>query len=138
MAQKHGRYKVSAKEHRTVDDIVFDSKLEAGHYVWLKENFKGEVHRQPEFLLQEKFRNVDGKVVLPIKYKADFLLGPSRVAIEDPLAETNIVIDSKGHLTEVFRIKAKIFMHRYDAKIWTVKNNKELEEAVHHYNQLIL
>jgi len=137
MARKVGRYKVSEKTKRTVDGIVFDSMLEANHYAWLKKNFKGELHLQPEFLLQPKFRNVDGKVIQPIKYKADFLLGPPRLDIEDPLDEVNVVIDSKGHLTEVFRIKSKMFQFRYDNKLWTAKNYKELEAAVRHYEKLI-
>lgn len=137
MAHKQGRYKVSAKEKRTVDGIVFDSMLEANHYTWFQKNFKGDLQLQPEFLLQPKFRNVEGKVIQPIKYKADFLLGPPRLDIEAPLDELNVVIDSKGHLTEVFRIKAKLFQFKYNNKIWTAKNYKQLEEAVLYYKNLL-
>lgn len=132
-----GRYKVSSKSKRTVDGIVFDSMLEANHYTWLKKNFKGELHLQPEFLLQPKFRNSQGKAIHPIKYKADFLLGPPRSNIEDPLHDTNVVIDSKGHLTDVFRMKSKLFQYKYNSTLWLAKNYKQLEEAVLYYEELL-
>lgn len=132
---KQGRIKVSKAEERTVDKIVFASKLEAKFYTYLKERIpKDELHLQPEFLLQEKFRDPDGNMIRTIVYKADFLLGPPREKDDDPLHPLHVVIDAKGHLTEVFRIKAKMFMYRFRGhRLWSVKNLKGLDEAIARY-----
>ena len=132
---KQGRIKVSKAEERTVDGIVFASKLEAKFYTHLKVVIpKGELHLQPEFLLQEKFRDADGKMIRSIVYKSDFLLGPARKDAADALDPKNIVIDAKGHLTEVFKIKAKMFMYRHrNHKLWAVKTVKALDEVVAEY-----
>jgi hypothetical protein len=133
--QKQGRIKVSKPELRTVDGIVFASILEAKFYTHLKKSIPaGELHLQPEFLLQDKFRDLEGNMVRTIVYKADFLLGPARVKSNDPLNPDNIVIDAKGHLTEIFRIKAKMFMYHYrDHKLYLVKTLKALDEVIFQY-----
>lgn len=136
--KKKGRYTVSSKADRTVDGIVFDSRLEARFYAYLKNRVpKGELHLQPEFLLQEKCKTPDGKAIRSISYRGDFLLGPKREGVDTPLDNNrNVVIDAKGHLTDVFRIKAKMFVFRYRAKLWTAKNIKQLEAAIQHYEEL--
>jgi len=134
---KQGRYKVAAKTERTVDGIVFDSKLEARFYAYIRSKVSPEeLHLQPEFLLQPKCKDLDGRAVRAISYKADFLLGPKRENPEDPLEDIHVVIDAKGHKTEVFRIKAKMFVYHYSAKLWAVKNIKELDEALARYHEL--
>jgi hypothetical protein len=131
---KQGRIKVSKAEERTVDGIVFASKLEAKFYTNLKAVIpKGELHLQPEFLLQEKFKDIEGKAIRSISYKADFLLGPPRTDPAAPLHPDNVVIDAKGHLTDVFRLKAKMFMYHYPVKLYTVTSVKALLEVVNEY-----
>ena len=131
---KHGRIKVSKASERTVEGMVFASKLEAKFYTILKKTIPaGHLHLQPEFQLQEGFRDVDGKAVRPIIYKADFLLGPARKKATDPIHPDNIVIDAKGHLTDVFRLKAKMFSYKYKTRLVLVKNLKALQQVMDAY-----
>ncbi|WEG74394.1 DUF1064 domain-containing protein [Vagococcus intermedius] len=82
--------------------LKFDSKAERKYYELHKdENMKFQV----EFLLQESFR-VGSKTYRSIKYKADFVF-------YDSDGQTNKVVDVKGARTEVFNIKAKIFVKKY-------------------------
>ena len=59
-----------------IDGIKFDSQDEANFYCELKLRVRaGEVESfdlQPEFLLQEGYRDANGKYHRPIKYRADF------------------------------------------------------------------
>jgi len=102
--KRFGAYKV------TINNILFDSIMESRFYVYLmklkdsKEIKKFE--RQVTFELQEKFRNkFTGKVVLPINYIADFV-------VTDKDGEV-FVVDVKGLETPDFKIKKKLFMHKY-------------------------
>lgn len=98
------RIRRSAKEDRTRDGIVFDSKKEADYYDHLKLRVKaGEVLwfiRQPSF-------DLPGGV----KYRADFLVIRRAMTGDrsNPLETTDVVsvIDVKGHRTEVYRIKKR-------------------------------
>jgi hypothetical protein len=98
------KFHTSDKAVRTVDDIVFDSLLEARLYVLLKDAIGLDAFElQPSFTLQEKFRDTDGKLIRPIAYKADFLI---------PDGNHNIVIDTKGMKTPEFKIKLKILKYQ--------------------------
>jgi len=135
--KRGARYKVSAKSERTVDDIVFDSKWESKCYVRLKDRIpEGELHLQPKFIILEKFRGPDDKMVRAVTYSADFLLGPPRVNDDDELDPLNVVIDAKGHQTDVFKLKTKFWVSRYQARLWVPKNLTQLEEAISYYEQL--
>lgn len=59
---------------------------------------------QPKFLLQEGFRDRDGKWHRAIHYIADFRY------VEDNWV---IVEEVKGRMTAVFRIKKKLFLFKY-------------------------
>ena len=60
---------------------------------------------QPEFVLQEGFKDMKGKWHRAIKYRADF-----RVIYPDGKVE---VIDCKGYHTPVYKIKKKLLLKRY-------------------------
>jgi hypothetical protein len=96
-----------------VDGIKFDSEAEAKFYSYLMElHLTGEVKDfdlQPEYELQPKFVNKRGKNILPIKYKADFL-----IHYHDKPSE---VIDVKGMETADFKLKKKIFEYKYDQSL---------------------
>jgi len=66
---RKSRFQVSAPEHRTVDDIVFDSKREAARYVELKRRqemgFISHLTLQPEYRVE-----IDGKPYC--RFTADF------------------------------------------------------------------
>lgn len=83
----------------------FDSKKEANRFIYLVQLQKiGKIDGltlQPEFVLQQGFM-IDGEKHLPIKYIADF-------AYVDVETGEKIVEDVKGHETEVFKIKHKLF-----------------------------
>lgn len=92
-----------------VDGITFDSKKEAAKYQEIVFLHKvGEVTDyilQPEFVLQEAYRDRNGKYIRAIKYRADF-----RVTYKDG---SIVVIDTKGYKTKDYLIKRKLFMFKY-------------------------
>ena len=92
-----------------IDGITFDSQKEANYYCELKiQKRAGEVkdfELQPEFILQEEFRDKNGNWHHAIKYRADF-----KVIYQDGREE---IIDNKGHKTQVYRIKKKMLLKRY-------------------------
>jgi hypothetical protein len=104
-----GRYTVSAKAARTVDGIVFDSKREATRYWELRIMEKsGEIidlELQPEYELQPAFEH-NGNKERAIKYRADFRYKDRR--------GVEVVEDVKGHRTELYRVKRKMLLHRYN------------------------
>ena len=120
---KTGRYKVSAKEDRTFNGIVFDSKWELETYKLLKTHLPADVqiHRQVEFLLQPKFKNAEGKAIREINYVSDFLITRQLDLLPNQLPADAVVIDSKGHLTDIFKLKNKMFMYKYEVVIQQVK-----------------
>ena len=103
------------KYHNTkvvVDGIKFDSKLEAERYGQLKILERAGVIRdlelQPEFELIPSFRK-NGRTWRRTVYKADFryiLCSDDSHIIED-------VKGSKAVITDVFRLKQKLFEYRY-------------------------
>lgn len=95
----------------SVDGIVFDSKREADRYLVLKSMEEDgtieDLRRQVRYELVPAF-NVDGKHYRPVYYVADF------VYVEDG-KET--VEDVKGMVTDVYRLKSKLFAKRYGMSI---------------------
>jgi hypothetical protein len=102
-----------------VNDIKFDSQMEADYYIYLRElmeEFKIlKFTCQPEFVLQEGFTK-RGLKFLPIKYKADF-----HVWLPDG---TDYVIDIKGFETADFKIKKKMFEKRYPQELKLITYSK--------------
>lgn len=93
----------------TIDGITFDSQKEANYYCQLKIlKQAGEIkdfELQPEFVLQEGFRDKNGNWHRPIKYRADF-----KVIYPDGVVE---IVDTKGYKTQVYRLKKKMLLARY-------------------------
>lgn len=104
----------------TIDGQTFDSLIEAKYYIYLKEKqSRGEIQGfkcQPVFLLQEAFKK-DGQTFRRIDYKADF-----EVTYPDNSIE---IIDVKGMETEAFKIKRKLFEHKYPYKLTLIKYVKK-------------
>ena len=108
-----------------IDGHKFDSKLEAQYYEFIKhKKAAGKIkdfRLQPRYTLQETFK-LDGKTYRSITYVADF-----EVLHNDGSTQ---VIDVKGMMTDVFKIKAKMFTKLY-GKLYLVKNSRagfKLEE----------
>lgn len=117
------------KYHNTktvADGIKFDSKLEAERYAQLKILERAGVIRdlelQPSFELLPSFRK-NGKTWRKTVYKADFRY----ILAED---DSYIIEDVKGStavITDVFRLKQKLFEYKYpelSIKIVTRKDMK--------------
>ena len=90
-----------------VDNIKFDSNLEAERYRQLKLLQRAKqisnLRLQVPFLLQEGFKK-NGKTHRKIEYIADF--------VYEENGQT-IVEDTKGMKTETFKIKQKLFEYKY-------------------------
>lgn len=117
------------KYHNTktvANGIKFDSKLEAERYAQLKILERAGVIRdlelQPSFKLLPSFRK-NGKTWRKTVYKADFryiLADGDRIIIEDVKGSTAVI-------TDVFRLKQKLFEYKYpelSIKIVTRKDMK--------------
>jgi hypothetical protein len=108
-----GRHKfgVSDKSERTVDGIVFASKLEARRYQELAFMQKcgsiSELELQPRYLLQDAFAESSGKRHRKAEYVADF-------RYKDAFGRT-VVEDAKGMKTPLYRMKLKMFRLKYPA-----------------------
>ena len=110
MSKYHSKQKVcnqghkhaSIKEKIRCDDLTLMEK--AGVIRDLKQ--------QPEFVLQDKFK-YQGRTIRAIKYRADF-------SYYDEEKEKYVVEDVKGFLTQIFRIKKKMFLKM-------MKDDKDLE-----------
>ena len=103
---KKGYQKYRAQK-TVVDGITFDSKRESERYAELRVLLKAGVIKhlelQPSFELQEGFE-CKGKKYRPIIYKADFAYMEG---------DTYVVEDVKGMETDVFKLKRKLFIHKY-------------------------
>ena len=106
------RSKFNAKK-TTVDGIVFDSKREAARYVELRDLERAgkirDLKRQVRFELISAFE-CDGKHYRPTTYIADF-------TYTDCETGKGIVEDVKGVRTDVYRLKAKMFAHKFGVAI---------------------
>lgn len=106
------RSKFNAKK-TTVDGITFDSAREAKRYQELKLMERaGEIiglRRQVRFELIPAFE-CDGKHYRPTTYIADF-------TYTDCETGKGIVEDVKGVRTDVYRLKAKLFAHKFGVAI---------------------
>lgn len=94
--------------------VVYDSKKEArraAELQWLeKVGAIRELKRQQKFVLQPGFVNNKGKRIRAIAYVADFTyITPDGKQVAE---------DTKGVLTDVYKIKRKLFEYKY--RDWTL------------------
>ena len=118
------------KYHNTktvADGIKFDSKLEAKRYVQLKMMERAGVIRdlelQPEYELIPSFRK-NGKTWRRTLYKADFRY----ILAED---DSYIIEDVKGStavITDVFRLKQKLFEYKYPEYTISIVTSKDIKK----------
>lgn len=109
--QKKKRSKYNNKKVK-LDGYTFDSQLEAEYYMQLKLREKANdilfFRVYPQYLLQPAFEK-DGEKYGKIEYVADFEIHHTDGSIE--------VVDTKGYITDVFRIKMKLFHKKYPHKL---------------------
>lgn len=106
----HRSSKYHAKK-TVVDGITFDSRKEADRYLVLRgleeDGSIEDLRRQVRYELVPAF-DVDGKHYRPVFYVADF------VYVEDG---KEVVEDVKGMVTDVYKLKSKLFARRYGMSI---------------------
>ena len=106
-----------------IDDHVFPSILESKFYVFLKKNIKGlsikSFENQVTSELQEKFKKY-GKSIRAITYTPDFKLTYNNGDV--------IYIDTKGKVTEEFKIKQKLFDFKFPQDTLLCINYDEKEK----------
>ena len=117
------------KYHNTktvLDGIKFDSKLEAERYAQLKMMERAGVIRdlelQPEYELIPSFRK-NGKTWRRTVYKADFryiLAEDDSYIIEDVKGSTSVI-------TDVFRLKQKLFEYKYPELTIKIVTRKDMQ-----------
>lgn len=104
------RYSKYNAKKITIDGHDFPSKREAERYCELKLLEKAKEIRdlvlQPRFLLQDKFEDKQGNTHRKIEYVADFMY------IDKD--NKKIVEDVKGVMTDVYKLKKKLFLNLYD------------------------
>ena len=92
-----------------IDNITFDSKLEATRYTELKllerNGIIKDLQLQPSYELIPTFKK-DNKTYKKTSYKADFSY------FDNELGKT-IIEDTKGFKTDVYTLKKKLFEYQY-------------------------
>ena len=116
-AKRTNKYHVCAVDQRTADGIVFSSGREKQAYELLME--KGiRFTRQNRYVLQEAFVDVTGKKQREIAYVDDFCLTGRN--------GEDLVMDVKGIRTPIFRLKQKLFLHKFKKEIHCVSKINHL------------
>ena len=110
-----------------IDGIVFDSRAEGRFYEHLLDLMHDGVvesfEMQKPYTLLDKFPHPKtGKTIRAIKYVPDF-----EVIYTDGRVE---VVDVKGMQTDVFRMKCKLFMFRYQIPLVLVKYKRTTKKFV--------
>lgn len=117
MSEKRGKYGVAPKADRTLDGVVFDSKLEMNYYkhLVLLMKAKDPKERVISIGLQVEFPIfIRGKKVF--SYMLDF-----RVDYADRRIE---YVDVKGIRTQIFILKKKCVEAEYGIKIKEIKKGQ--------------
>jgi uncharacterized membrane protein len=110
-----------------IDGIVFASRAEGRYYEHLLDLMHDGVvesfEMQKPYTLLDKFPHPKtGKTIRAIKYVPDF-----EVIYTDGRVE---VVDVKGMQTDVFRMKCKLFMFRYQIPLVLVKYNRTTKKFI--------
>lgn len=92
-----------------IDGIKFDSKKEAARWCELKKlEEAGEIsdlRRQIPFILINGEEGPDGRKLRPLKYVADFVYYDKN--------DNQVVEDSKGMKTDVYKLKKRLMWHLF-------------------------
>lgn len=109
------KYKTAAKEDRTWNGIVFDSKLEMRIYKHLTTLVSPErIQRQVPYELVPKQVGPSGKKYLPVRYVADLVVDGKHF------------LEIKGMVLPEFVIKQKLLLQVHGVELVVVKNLKDL------------
>jgi len=110
-----GRISVAPKADRTLDGITFASKAEMNRYAELcmlqRARLIEGLERQPRFELQPKLDITEFGDKKPRHTRAIFYVADFRYRNLD--TNSVIVEDVKGHLTDIYKLKRKLFRAKY-------------------------
>ena len=107
---KKNNVRVVGATQVVIDGITFDSKLEGHMYTLLRNYGKVEFTRQHKFILQPSFKStLTGKHIREIAWFVDFYI-PS----------LKMIIDPKGHPTEIFKQKFKIMQYKIATDVFDI------------------
>ena len=119
-------YRKYHNKKTVADGIKFDSRLEAERYAQLKLMERARAIRdlelQPEYELIPSFRK-NGKTWRKTVYKADFryiLCEDDKTIIEDVKGSTAVI-------TDVFRLKQKLFEYKYPELTIKIVTRKDMQ-----------
>jgi hypothetical protein len=117
----YNKYRVSNKADRTLDGIVFASKLECSRYAFLRTLERAsritDLKLQPEFELIPKFE-CQGIKYRAVKYIADF---------EYYRFGKRVVEDVKGKVLDSYRIKRAMLLSKpHDFLFYEIKDANEI------------
>lgn len=100
----------------TVDGITFDSRAEASYYKQLKLLKKSgvvkEFERQKRYTLFDKLE-FNGRTYRKLVYIADFVVTYRNGDVK--------VVDVKGMETQLFKLKARLFIEKYQVPLVLAK-----------------
>lgn len=109
----YNKFHVAPPSQRTIDGILFASKMEATRYTQLKLLEKaGEIKElilQPKYLLLPAFER-NGEHFLAINYVADF-------SYYDCKTKKRVAEEIKGYETDSWKIKKKLFHYRHNMEL---------------------
>lgn len=97
-----------------INGILFDSQLEASHYVYFLKHPKIKIIKiQPEYLIQESFQYNDPfESKLGIKKLSKMIYTPDFL-IQHEDYQYQIVIESKGFKKPDYMLRKKLFLNKY-------------------------
>ncbi len=88
--------------------FVFDSVKERNYYMYLESLLQDgditDLELQVKFEIQPRFKAVNGHIIRPITYIADFVY-------KDKDGQT-VIVDVKGYKTEVYKLKKKLMLYQ--------------------------
>lgn len=96
---------------------VADSRFEHRCKLWLDNNGISYELQPKVILVPQTTDKLTGKTIRAVTWTLDFKVG-------------DIYIDAKGFVTDVAKLKFKVFSHLFPDKIAFVKSIKELEEII--------
>lgn len=132
--KRSGKFNASAKESRTWNGRVYDSKLEMKMHQELLEHFAADyVKLQSRFLLQPSFcLDHSREMQRALVYRADFVLGEVLVdsqGFSQP-GRNCMILDAKGMVLPSFVVSAKLLEYKYRMPVIAVKTVKQLKSYI--------
>ena len=103
-------YNYSKYKNRKVEykGLTFDSVKERNYYMYLEGLLEaGEITNlqlQVKYILQPRFKAVNGHIIRPITYTADFVYNDKD--------GKEVIVDVKGFRTDVYKLKKKLMLYK--------------------------